>query len=83
MDWDDHGMHHFGYSSGVHIAGMFFWFALVALLVWLAFRVIDKQGGKKGSGPDSALAILDRRLAMGEVSAEDYTKAKELLQKKE
>ena len=89
MEWDDRGMHGFGYShysSATHLLGMLLLFAFLGLLVWIVFRVLDgptsKNGSRKGSG-DSPLEILDRRLAMGEVSKDDYIVAKELLQKKD
>ena len=89
MDWDDRGMHGFGnsqYSSATHLLGMLLLFAFIGLVAWLAFRVLDRPSGKSGSrkaSGDSPLEILDRRLAMGEVSKDDYIVAKELLQKKD
>lgn len=53
-----------------------FWGAVIALAVW-AFRAYS--GGPRG-GQDSALDILKRRLASGEITQADYEQAGKALQ---
>jgi putative membrane protein len=91
MGWDrngdDWGMmgndgfsNHFNSGYGIFM-GIFF-VLFVALLVWIFYRI--GKLGKHGSvssfgGKESPKEILDRRLANGEVSVEDYEKAKNAL----
>jgi putative membrane protein len=52
-----------------------FWGGLIALVVF-AVRALARPG----SGPDSALETLRRRLAAGEISQDEYEKTKRALQ---
>jgi putative membrane protein len=58
-----------------------FWFAVIATFFWL-FR------GRRGWGPPhyrgpSALEILDRRFAEGELTAQEYRDRRQVLDRKE
>jgi putative membrane protein len=69
MDW---------YGSGVGGAGMVvmivFWVAIVALIVWLVIRLLPGPDRTARSlRAESALEILDRRLATGEIDAATYS----------
>ena len=82
-DWGMMGDHNFSqhFNSGYGIVMGVFFFIFIALIVWTFYR-IGKLG--KGSTPvlgskESPKEILDRRLANGEISVEDYQKAKEAL----
>lgn len=65
------------YGGGMGLWGWLFmgvfWLLLLALIVWLVVRLLP--GGDRGamsSSPDSALEILDRRLANGEIDLETW-----------
>lgn len=90
MGWDRHGDDfgmmggHFSnqWNSGYGIVMGLIFFAFVGLLVWTFYRI--GKLGKHSSfatigGKESPKEILDRRLANGEISVEDYQKAKEAL----
>ena len=45
-----------------------FWLVLLGLIVWLVSRLLpDSDGGTTRNTGESALEILDRRLASGEI----------------
>ncbi|WP_197711488.1 hypothetical protein [Cellulomonas sp. WB94] len=57
-----------------------FWIALIALIIWLVLRLLPSSGHAgptpsappRFGGPDSAVDILDRRFAAGEIDLETY-----------
>jgi putative membrane protein len=70
------------YGSGMGTAGWFvmgmFWIALVVLVVWLVIRLLptSKSDEQVIAQPKSALDILDRRLASGEIDVDTYREAR-------
>lgn len=74
-DWHD------GWGGGhflFHFASFAFWALLIAIVVLVTFRLLNKS--EIGRDKDSPLEILDRRLARGEVSKDEYLVARELLE---
>jgi putative membrane protein len=72
-----------GYGFGMGPAGWIFmglfWLAVIALVVWAVVALLP---GTRGVGPgrrDTPLEILDRRFALGELTAEQYRQAREEL----
>ena len=75
-----HGFgHSFNYGYGI-LMGLLT-LAFVILLVLTFYRIGKMGKGVSGlsSGKESPKDILDRRLANGEISVEDYQKAKDAL----
>jgi putative membrane protein len=84
QDGFDHG------QSGLLMAGMMiFWIAVIVVAIWLVIRLTDRRPSHhlghemhssalapRGEAPKD---ILDRRLALGEIDAEQYSIAKKLL----
>jgi putative membrane protein len=72
----------FGYLFG--IVGALAWLAIIAgvvvLVIW-AIRVLPGRGSMRNAPPaiESPEDILARRFAMGEISAEDFARTRELL----
>lgn len=58
---------------------MFFWVAVIAFGIWLVIRLTDRRGEQLPK-TESPRSILDRRLANGEVTAEQYAEARRLLE---
>ncbi|MCU0271549.1 MAG: hypothetical protein MUF83_23310 [Acidimicrobiales bacterium] len=55
---------------------MLLWAAVIGLAVWGIARAASAPQGR----PESARDVLDRRLAAGEIDAEEYAQARHLLQ---
>ena len=68
MGWYGNGMGSFGWlAMGV------FWLILLGLIVWLVVRLLPGSGGgTTRSAGESALEILDRRLASGDIDVEAW-----------
>ena len=68
MAWYGGGMGPLGWlAMGV------FWLALLGLIVWLVVRLLPGSGGATTrANVDSALEILDRRLALGEIDLDTW-----------
>jgi len=48
-----------------------FWLALILLVIWLVVRLLPSSGTTHSTG-ESALEILDRRLADGQIEFEPW-----------
>jgi putative membrane protein len=75
MGWYGGGM-----GWGAWLAMGLFWFILLGLIVWLVARLLPGSGGgtTRDTG-ESALEILDRRLAIGEIDLEAWQSARAAL----
>jgi putative membrane protein len=61
---------------------LMFWAVLIALIVWAVTRLLPTSGTREADGRDraeTAQEILDRRFASGEISPEEYQKARDVL----
>ena len=61
---------------------LLFWFGFVSLILW---AISGSRGGHAPSAPagpvgDPALTILRERFARGEITAEEYERAREMLE---
>ncbi len=75
--WGDH-MDWGGGWWVVMVLGMVLFWALVIIGgIWLV-RELGGRGGRRGREPD-ALALLDRRLAEGSISPDDYRERRAIL----
>jgi putative membrane protein len=73
-----------GYGWGMGPAGWIFmglfWVLVIGLIVWAVVALLPnvRSTGSRTSH-ETALEILDRRFAMGEIDAEQYRRAREEL----
>jgi putative membrane protein len=75
MGWYGGGM-----GWGAWLAMGLFWLVLLGLIVWLVSRLLpDSDGGTTRNTGESALEILDRRLASGEIDLEAWQAARAAL----
>jgi putative membrane protein len=77
MDWDG------GWGVLMVIGMLLFWVLVIAAVVWVV-RELTSQRGSGGLGgtharADDPLQILDRRLADGSISPEDYQARRAIL----
>ena len=72
---------HMFYDGGYYMGGMhgLWWIFWVVLIVVLVFFGWGRRGDGRRRPSETPLEILQRRLAGGEVSPEDYEKRKALL----
>ncbi|MDR0358532.1 MAG: SHOCT domain-containing protein [bacterium] len=68
----------YGFGWGVY--GQVMMLLLVGGLVAAAVWAVRAFAGSSTPRPDSALDVLDRRLAAGEISAEEHEQARRALQ---
>ena len=69
------------YGSGWLVLMIFAWVALIALVVWAISRLFPTRAGgdsreQVAEKPD---AILDRRLARGEIDTDEYARLRDAL----
>ena len=56
-----------------------FWIALIVVAIWAAVHLLRKEGPATPTTPPPR-AILDQRLAAGEIDAEQYAQLRRLLE---
>lgn len=61
------------------VVAVLFWVGLIALVIWAA-RTIIAPRRDPGSTPETALEILRRRLAAGEITPEEFDRIRHLLE---
>lgn len=67
--------------GGMGILSMIFWILILGLLIYAVYFLIEKATGKsKNVSSDSSLSILKERLARDEISEEEYTRLKKVLE---
>jgi putative membrane protein len=70
------------YFGGFGMGGMMFmgifWIALIVLVVYLVSRLMNDRSGK-ASTEESALDILKKELAKGNITEEEFDRKKKLL----
>lgn len=76
-------MHGYGYAGwgGAWLIMGLFWFLLLALGIFLAFRLLP-SGGRPGRWPtgESPLDVLDHRFARGELDLDTYRAQRTVLE---
>ena len=76
------GSHHHDVGDGswwvMWIGMILFWILIALAVVWLVREVIVPR--RHGSSSENAMEILERRLAEGEISTEEYQERRKALQ---
>jgi putative membrane protein len=71
-------MYGYHYGMGWMLMSLVFWIILISglvlLILWIAGKI---GGGRRVQGEDSALEILNKRYAGGEITKEQYDEMKE------
>lgn len=89
QDWGPWGMHMMwgSWGVGMMLVMFLFWAALiVALVFFIRWLVTAGERGHQagiGHGADSALDILKRRYARGEISKEEFQDMRQVLQERD
>jgi len=64
------------FMGGMHGLWWIFWVVLIGAIVFAGW---GRQGGQRGRPRETPHEVLQRRLASGEISPEEYEKRKALL----
>lgn len=76
MDWNDYG---FGWNAGLGVLMMVIvWGGLIGLGIWAVTLIT--RGQDRPPVAESPRQILDRRLASGDIDAEEYAEARRILE---
>ncbi|WP_373019825.1 SHOCT domain-containing protein [Thiomicrorhabdus sp.] len=75
MNWDYMGMH--GYYGG---GFMWLWFFIIILVVALVLVPFFKNSTTQARPKESALEILEKRFARGEINEDEYKRMKQTLE---
>ena len=73
MDWDG------GWSVVMVVGMVLFWALLIAGVVWVVRELSQGRSAQHPAGSDDPLRTLDRRLADGSISADDYRERRAML----
>jgi putative membrane protein len=72
-----------GYGWGMGLAGWIFmglfWVVLIGLVVWAVAALLPGSRSASSGRSESPEEILDRRFALGELTAEQYRQARDEL----
>lgn len=79
MHWDSWGGQGFGMGFG-GLPMLLFWIGVIAAIVWLIASALRSGTRSSDANASSAIEVLKRRYAQGEISKEEYEqKKKDLL----
>ena len=73
MLWDNGWMHGYGFLSVI-----IFWIVLIGVII-LVVKLLSSRNGGVTADPESAMEILKKRYAKGEITEEQFDKMKEKL----
>lgn len=73
MDWDG------GWWIVMAIGMILFWGLVILGIVWLVRELTRSRRTRRGDAEPDAVAILERRLASGEISADEYRERRAIL----
>lgn len=65
-------MFHDGWMWGWHWLWWLFWIAIVVVAIYLLTRALSSTRRDDVGGRESALDVLEKRYARGEISSEEY-----------
>jgi len=72
-----------GYGWGMGVAGWIFmglfWVVVIGLVVWAVVALLPGSQNRSSGRAESPQEILDRRFALGELTAEQYRQARDEL----
>lgn len=82
-DWDGH---HDGGWWMMGLGMVLFWGVVIAAIVWLARDGFDRAHQRRapsGGGRETAVEILDRRFANGDITVEEYEERRRRLERRD
>jgi putative membrane protein len=76
-DFDMHGDFSTGWWIVMMLGMVVFWALIIAGVVWVVRELVRSRAAQ--AGVESPTALLDRRFASGEISADEYRERKAVL----
>lgn len=73
MDWNG------GWWIVMALGVVLFWGLVIFAIVWLIRELSHSRGGRRDGDEPDAMAILDRRLATGEIMPKEYEQRRAVL----
>lgn len=65
-------MHGYGFGFGGMLMGAVFWILIIVGVVLLVKWLLDQERTRASSGGESAVEILEKRYARGEIDEEEF-----------
>ena len=78
-DWHGHHDINDGWGIGMMAVMVAFWAVIAVAVVWAVRHWTSSTHAAHGMAADEPLRILDRRLAEGDITVEEYTRRRDLL----
>jgi putative membrane protein len=78
-DWNGHHDFDDGWGIGMMVVMVAFWAVIAVAIVWAVRHWTSSTHASQRSSADEPLRILDRRLAEGDITVEEYTRRRDLL----
>lgn len=78
-DWDGHMDWDGGWWIVMAIGMILFWALVILGVVWLVRELSHSREARRADAEPDAVAILERRLASGEISADEYRERRAIL----
>lgn len=79
IDWDGHMDLDGGWWIVMALGMILFWGLVILGVVWLVRELARPRDEHRGTAEPDALGILDRRLAAGEISPDEYRERRAVL----
>jgi len=84
MMWNYYSMRgDFGMFGGLLFGLFIFKIIVLAIVVYIIYRIVKKKGVISNIKSNKSLDILDERLAKGEITEEEYKRVKSILKNEE
>ncbi len=62
--------------TGGMMFGWVFWILLLVIIIWVVFKLLNKNMNTPNTKSESAMDILKRRYAKGEITKEEFEQMK-------
>jgi putative membrane protein len=79
VEWDGHMDADGAWWVAMAIGMVLFWGLIILGIVWLVQELASSRQARQSEGEGDPMAILERRLALGEISPDEYHERRALL----
>jgi putative membrane protein len=79
VEWDGHMDADGAWWVAMAIGMVLFWALIILGIVWLARELASSRQARQSDGEGDPMTILERRLALGEISPDEYRERRAIL----